>query len=111
VNQQLVILKHVTAKNILEEILRDIIKQVLETKYTLNLGQLLWAIPDIKCYILNSVPSKPTIPKPTVTLTAIDLQMEIIQVQVGKNFIKDVLPDGGFGVNIITKKLRVQLDL
>jgi hypothetical protein len=66
---------------------------------------------DIKCYIFNSVPSKPTIPKSTVTLTAIDLQMEIIQVQVRKNFIKDVLPDGGFGVNIITEKLRVQLVL
>jgi hypothetical protein len=98
-------------KNILEEILRDIIKQVLETKYTLNLGRLLWAIPNIKCYILNPIPSKPTIPKPTITLNAIDLQTEIIHVQVGKHFIKDVLPDGGFGVNIIRKKLRVQLDL
>jgi hypothetical protein len=33
--------------------------------------------------------------------------MAMIQVQVGKNFIEDVLLDGGFGVNIITKKLRV----
>jgi hypothetical protein len=28
--------------------------------------------------------------------------MIMIQVQVGKNFIDDVLIDGGFGVNIIT---------
>jgi hypothetical protein len=35
--------------------------------------------------------------------------MAIIKVEVGKNFIKDVLLDGGFGVNIIMKKLRVQL--
>jgi len=33
--------------------------------------------------------------------------MAMIQVQVGKNFIKNVLIDGGYGVNIIMKKLRV----
>jgi hypothetical protein len=33
--------------------------------------------------------------------------MAMIQVQVGNFFIEDVLLDGGFGVNIITKKLRV----
>ncbi len=35
----------------------------------------------------------------------------MIQVQVGKNFIDGVFIDGGFGVNIITKKLRIQLGL
>ncbi len=34
----------------------------------------------------------------------------MIQVQVGKKFI-DVLIDGGFGINIITKNLKVQLGL
>jgi hypothetical protein len=29
--------------------------------------------------------------------------MTIIQVQIGKNTIEDVLLDGGFGINIITK--------
>jgi hypothetical protein len=33
--------------------------------------------------------------------------MAVIQVQVEKKFIEDVFLDGGFGVNIITKKLRV----
>jgi hypothetical protein len=37
--------------------------------------------------------------------------MVVIQIQVGKNFIEDMLLDGGFGVNIITKKLRIQLGL
>jgi hypothetical protein len=37
--------------------------------------------------------------------------MVVIQVQVGKNFIEDVLLDGGFKVNIITKNLRMQLGL
>jgi hypothetical protein len=57
------------------------------------------------------VPSKPTLPESTVASIAIDHQMAIIQVQIRKNFIEDVFLDGGFGVNIITKKLRVQLIL
>ncbi len=36
--------------------------------------------------------------------------MAVIQVQARKNFIKMCL-DGGFGVNIIMKKLKVQLGL
>jgi hypothetical protein len=71
------------------------------------LGQLLQAILDIKCYIFNPLPSKPTLLELTVALVAINHQMVIIQVQVGKNFIEDVFLDGGFGVNIIMEKLRV----
>jgi hypothetical protein len=41
VKQQLMIFKQVTTKKYLKENLKDINKQVLETKYTLNLGQLL----------------------------------------------------------------------
>jgi hypothetical protein len=37
--------------------------------------------------------------------------MEIIQIQVGKNFIEDILLDGGCRINIIIEKLRVQLGL
>ncbi len=37
--------------------------------------------------------------------------MAVIHVQVRKNFIKDVLLNGGYGVNIITNKLRAQLGL
>jgi hypothetical protein len=37
--------------------------------------------------------------------------MIIIKVQVEKNFIKNVLLDGDFGVNIIMEKLRVHLGL
>jgi hypothetical protein len=35
--------------------------------------------------------------------------MVIIQVHIGKNTIKDVLLDGGFGINIITEQLRLRL--
>jgi len=37
--------------------------------------------------------------------------MDVIQIQVGKNFINDVLIDGGFGINIIIENLRIQLSL
>jgi hypothetical protein len=37
--------------------------------------------------------------------------MVVIQVQVGKNFIDDVLIDGGFGINIITENMKIQLGL
>jgi hypothetical protein len=37
--------------------------------------------------------------------------MAVIQVQIGKNTITDMLLDGGFRVNIITKQLRLRLGL
>jgi hypothetical protein len=37
-NQHPMILEHVTTNKTLKEIIKDISKQVLETKYTLNLG-------------------------------------------------------------------------
>jgi hypothetical protein len=64
-------------------------------------------IPDIKHYIFNLIPSKPILPKSIIALVTIYHQMAIIQVQVGKNFIRYVLLDGGFGVNIIMEKLKV----
>ncbi len=51
------------------------------------------------------------VPKVGTTFVAIDNHMAIIQVQIGKNTIKDVFLDGGFGVNIITKQLRLKLRL
>jgi len=37
--------------------------------------------------------------------------MAIIQIQIGKNTIEDLLLDGGFGINIITKQLKLKLGL
>jgi hypothetical protein len=37
--------------------------------------------------------------------------MVVIQVHIGKNTIEDVLLDGGFGINIITKQLKLRLGL
>jgi len=66
---------------------------------------------NIKCYILNPVILKPILLELTVTSTAIDHQIVVIQIQVGKNFIEDVLLDGGSRVNITMEKLRVYLGL
>jgi hypothetical protein len=71
------------------------------------LGQLLQAIPNIKCYIFNLIPSKLTLLELTVATNAIDHQMAIIQIQVGENFMEDVILDGGFEINIIMEKLGV----
>jgi hypothetical protein len=37
--------------------------------------------------------------------------MAVIQVQIGKNRIEDVVLDGGFGVNIIIEQLKLRLRL
>ncbi len=79
----------------------------METKYTLNLKQLLQVIFDIKFYIFNLVPSKTTLPKLLVAPVTIDHQMVVIHVQVGKKFIAAMLLDGGFAVNVAMEKLRV----
>jgi hypothetical protein len=42
---------------------------------------------------------------------SIDHQMVVIQIQVDKNFIDDVLIDGGSRVNIITKNLKILLSI
>ncbi len=41
------------------------------------------------------------VPKVGIVVVIIDYHMAIIRVQIGKNTIKDVLLDGGNGVNII----------
>jgi hypothetical protein len=46
-----------------------------------------------------------------IIIMAINNHMVVIQVQIGINTIDDVLLDGGYGVNIIIKQLRVRLGL
>ncbi len=89
---------------------------MLETSYTLNVGQLLKITLELKRYFWPKLKlektqnvSKVTTKKQVdsivqevgTTVVAIDNHMVIIQVQIGKNTIKDVLLDGGFRVNII----------
>jgi hypothetical protein len=51
------------------------------------------------------------VPKVGTITVAIDNRMAIIQVQIGKNTILDVLLNGGSRVNIITKQLRLRMGL
>jgi hypothetical protein len=95
----------------LEEILKDINTQVLETKYVINLGQLLKIVLDIKQYIFKPVKTIQLVQlvqlEPTYVAVVINHQMDVIQVQIGKNFIDDVLIHGGSRINILTMNLRV----
>ncbi len=67
-------LEQVIPKKILEKNMKDISKQVLETKYTFN----LWVILDIKHHIFNLIPSQPILPISVVVSVAIDHQMAVI---------------------------------
>ncbi len=51
------------------------------------------------------------ITKVGIIVITINNHMAIIQVQIGKNTIEDVLLDGGSRINIITKQLRLRLGL
>ncbi len=50
-----------------------------------------------------------SIPKVGTTTVAIDNHMAVIQIQIGKNTIEEVLLDGIFRVNIIVEQLRLKL--
>jgi hypothetical protein len=66
---------------------------------------------DIKCYIFSLIPSKPALLELAIASITIDHQIVVIHVQVGIFFIEDVLLDGGSKVNIIMKKVNMQLGL
>jgi len=113
----------------MEQIFQNINKQMMETIYTLMLSQLLKIPPDPKKYMWQKLkPGKPNkviqmILEPSVAtmmethfeidiiIIEVDNRMAVIQVQVGKNTIKDVLLDGKASVNIITKNLKTKLGL
>jgi len=54
---------------------------------------------------IQLVQPKPVHLEPTCATIAIDHQMVVIQLQVGKNFIDDMLIDVGSRVNIIIENL------
>ncbi len=60
---------------------------------------------------VNENTTTSVVPDISTTSMAIDNHMVVIQVQIGRNTIDDVLLDGGFGVNIITKQSRARLGL
>jgi hypothetical protein len=101
---------------IIKEIFLDIGKQMLKTSYTLNMGQLLQIALKLKIYLWQKLKQKNThnliratiekqvgslVPKVGIATIVIDNHMAIIQVQIKKNTIEDVLLDGGYIINII----------
>jgi hypothetical protein len=100
----------------IEEIFLDIGKHMLELSYTLNLGQLLKIAFELKRYLWQKLKPEKTqnvsrtitekqvgslVPKVRIVVVTINNHMAIIQVEIGKNTIEDVLLDGGSKVNII----------
>jgi len=49
--------------------------------------------------------------KVDIATIEVDNQMEVIQVQVGKHIVEDVLLNGGASVNIIIENLKTKLGL
>jgi len=89
---------------------------MLKTSYILSLGQLLELTLELKRYFWQKLKLEKTlnlsrtttkkqvgslIPKVGIVVIAINNHMAVIQVQIGKNTIEDVLLNGGFRVNIM----------
>jgi len=110
----------------MEQIFQDINK-MRETTYTLRLGQLLKVALNLNKYMWHKLQlEKPNIDTKVILKLSVAImiekhskintvaikvnnQMVIIQVQVGKNTIEDVLLNGGASVNIITQNLKTKL--
>jgi hypothetical protein len=74
---------------------------MLETSYTLNLGQLFKIALDLKKILMVEI--EIFFIDINTIVVAIDNHMAIIQIQIAKNIIDNVLLDGGSSVNIILK--------
>ncbi len=87
----------------------------MENKCTLTLGQFFNLTLDLMKYVFFKLSPimliKNLVSNPTIILVIVDLQMVVIQVQIGKNIVEDVLLDSGFGVNIIIEELKKWLKL
>jgi len=96
---------------------------MLEISCNLNFEQLFKIARELKRYFWQKLKLEKTqnLSKTTtknklvlqgrIVVVIIDNHMAIIQIQIGKNTIEDVLLDGGFRINIITKQLRLRLGL
>jgi hypothetical protein len=77
-------------------ILEDITQQLLESKHTLILGQLFKIAPNLRQYVTTKLVLGRKIitmsrPNLIIASMAIDPHMAMIQVQVGKNMVENVL--------------------
>jgi hypothetical protein len=78
------------------------------------LGQFFKNVPNLKQHVVaklahGKITITTTRPNLVIIVVVINLHMVMIQVHAGKNIVEDVLLNGGFDVNIMTKELRKQL--
>lgn len=87
----------------------------MESKCTLTLGQFFNLTLDLMKYVFFKLSPimliKTLVSNPTIILVIVDLRIVVIQVQISKNIVEDVLLDSGFGVNIIIEELNKWLKL
>jgi hypothetical protein len=91
-------------------------KVIMNSKLDVKLGQLMRICPQLrgmveKSLIKMKVNQVVNVCKVTTKVENFDEAMSIVQVRVGKFEIRDVLLDGGSGVNIIFENLRMKLEL
>lgn len=105
--------------------------KLLNQPITVTSGELLRVSPEIREFLLHhtskrvdllssalgststTTPTKRIFKQEDVSIDAmaVDCNLHILSVQIGMGTLDDVLLDGGLGVNIITKDVRVQLGL
>jgi hypothetical protein len=91
-------------------------KVIMNLKLNMKLGQLMRICPQLRGMVEKSlikmiVNQVVNVCKVTTKVEDFDEAMSIVQVRVGKFEIRDVLLDGGSGVNIIFENLRMKLEL
>ena len=98
--------------------------KIMSTTIELTIRQLLTLALDLFEYVCNYtteheappdkeilVQDQPVVQKATTAPIAVDRQMPVIQLQIGRNLVDNVLLDGGSGVNIMSEDLRRKLGL
>jgi hypothetical protein len=94
----------------------EAIEAIINLKLEVKLGQLMKICPRLKGMVEKSLikmreDQVVDVCKVTTKVEDFDEAMSIVQVQVGKFEIRDVLLDDGFDVNIISESLRKKLGL
>jgi hypothetical protein len=91
-------------------------KVIMNSKLEMKLGQLMKNCPQLRGMVEKSLIKLKEnqfvdVCKIIRKVEDFDEAMSVVQVQVGKFEVRDVLLDGGFNVNIISKSLKKKLRL
>ena len=96
--------------------------KIMSTTIELTIRQLFTLAPDLFEYVHNytteqeappdkeiPVQEQPVVQNATTAAIAVDRQMPVIQLQIGRNLVDNVLLDGGSGVNIMSEDIKRRL--